>query len=427
MFHCVLVFQFAFALSWRIHIALLRLILTIFAVFGGLNPVNRSFAADEPTDSRIANSRFVTRTGSRLMLDGKQYRFGGANIYWMGITDNIQDERGPTYPTKFQIQNALEAAARMNHRVIRVHTMGISVGCERCLVQGIGQYNREAFETIDYSLQKTAELNLKLIIPLTDQWRYYHGGKWTWVHWASESDSGEISDTNPDLVKNAANDTQGPLSEQKIEQQFYTNESIKRCFKQYITDLLNHSNPLTGLKLKNDPAILAWETGNEIWDAPVEWTDEIARHIKLTVGAKQLVADGSAASGHSIANAAVNSNFVDIVGGHFYNWPNGLDVDFLTQEADIAAKHAKVYVVGEYGWSIKDRKGFLDRVAGHPAIAGDLFWSILPYRIDGSYVEHGSKEYGEDDVSLYFPGIDSRMKDAIRELTDHAARMARAE
>ena len=61
--------------------------------------------------------------------------------------------------------------------------------------------------------------------------------------------------------------------------------------------MLNRVNQYTGLKYKNDPTILAWETGNEINMVPKTgisaWTDEISRHIKLTEGALQLVADGN--------------------------------------------------------------------------------------------------------------------------------------
>jgi hypothetical protein len=30
---------------------------------------------------------FITRSGSQLMLDGKPFRFGGANMYWLGLDE----------------------------------------------------------------------------------------------------------------------------------------------------------------------------------------------------------------------------------------------------------------------------------------------------------------------------------------------------
>ena len=43
---------------------------------------------------------------------------------------------------------------------------------------------------------------------------------------------------------------------------------------------------------KDDPTILAWETGNELYYPTLSWTLELARHIKQDIGAKQLVMDG---------------------------------------------------------------------------------------------------------------------------------------
>ena len=42
---------------------------------------------------------------------------------------------------------------------------------------------------------------------------------------------------------------------------FYTNPHVIDGFKQYIKALLNHVNQYTGIALKNDPAIMGWETG----------------------------------------------------------------------------------------------------------------------------------------------------------------------
>ena len=43
---------------------------------------------------------------------------------------------------------------------------------------------------------------------------------------------------------------------------------------------------------KDDPTILAWETGNELYYPTLSWTLELVRHIKQDIGAKQLVMDG---------------------------------------------------------------------------------------------------------------------------------------
>src|SRR3982074_2072390 len=60
--------------------------------------------AAAPSDS------FVTRQGNRLLLDGRPFRFGGANIYWLGLDENVG---GITYPTHFRIDDALATARDM--------------------------------------------------------------------------------------------------------------------------------------------------------------------------------------------------------------------------------------------------------------------------------------------------------------------------
>jgi hypothetical protein len=61
------------------------------------------------------------------------------------------------------------------------------------------------------------------------------------------------------------------------ENQFYTNPLVISDFEQYISVLLNHINSYNGIAYKNDPTILAWETGNEL-SAPAHWVQTIATY-----------------------------------------------------------------------------------------------------------------------------------------------------
>src|SRR5438477_9807205 len=100
-----------------------------------------------------AQSSFVTRSGTHLLLAGKPYRFGGANIEWLGLAGyGPADPAGPRYPSHFEIDDALTTAKEMGVRVVRSQTMGDSVGCELCLEPLLGQFNQAAFERIDYAL-----------------------------------------------------------------------------------------------------------------------------------------------------------------------------------------------------------------------------------------------------------------------------------
>ena len=67
---------------------------------------------------------FVVRSGSQLLLKGKPFRFSGANIYWLGLDENVD---GLDYPTTFRVDDALATAKEMGATVVRSHSLCISV------------------------------------------------------------------------------------------------------------------------------------------------------------------------------------------------------------------------------------------------------------------------------------------------------------
>lgn len=52
--------------------------------------------------SNIGLSGFVTRQGSRLLLGGEDFRFGGGNCYWLGLDEN-EPPNTVAYPTPFRV------------------------------------------------------------------------------------------------------------------------------------------------------------------------------------------------------------------------------------------------------------------------------------------------------------------------------------
>ena len=127
---------------------------------------------------------FVTRSGSQLLLHGQPFRFAGPNIYWLGLDGNTGSV---AYPTHFRVDDALATAQDMGATVVRAHTLGISVGCSLCVEPSLGVFNDEAMKHIDYAIKSAHDHGIRLIIPLTDNWRYYHGGIHVFTDWRSLS------------------------------------------------------------------------------------------------------------------------------------------------------------------------------------------------------------------------------------------------
>ena len=331
-------------------------------------------------------NEFVQRSGSQLVLHGQPFRFAGANVYWMGLDENVD---GVDYPTHFRINDVLTTAEAMGATVVRSHTLGISIGCAQCVEPALDVFNTRAFEHIDYAIQSANTHRLRLLVPLIDNWSYYHGGRGTFTRWSGLADA----------------------------DMFYTNETVINNFEAYISQILHHVNIYTHRAYKDEPTILGWETGNEL-RAPVSWVQRISSYIK-SIDSHHLVMDGNDLNSEEATEARTHlvlSN-VDMYTGHYYP----LNIGGLKWEAYQTHNANKVFVVGEYDWTNQHGgdalTDFLHEVEQNSAISGDLYWSLFGHDDMGRYVQHN------DGYTLHYPGDDADMRVRVRMLTLHARKM----
>src|SRR5947199_6803777 len=112
----------------------------------------------------LAAALFVNRSGSHLELGGQPFRFGGANVEWLGLVGyGPADKRGPRYPTNYEIDDAMETAREMGARVVRSQTMGDSVGCDLCIEPSRGRFNAAALDRVDYALESARDRGIKIV------------------------------------------------------------------------------------------------------------------------------------------------------------------------------------------------------------------------------------------------------------------------
>jgi endo-1,4-beta-mannosidase len=350
---------------------------------------------------------FVKRSGSHLILNGQAFSFSGANIHWLGIKDN----NGGTYPSHAMIDDAFADANAMGMNVIRSHTLGISIGCPNCLVpdaskipSGVNFINSNAWDSIDYAIKVAKSYNMRLIIPFTDEFHFYHGGIHTFLDWRG------ITDQN----------------------QFYVNQSVITDYKTYIRTIIEHVNSFTGVVNKNEPTILAWETGNELgfdysWDTPqANWTVEMATYIK-SIDPNHLVADGHPSEFKTWLTNEYSSTNIDMYSSHYPR-----TIDWINRDVNFLASYNKVYFYGEYTWiNINDKltsfgsttstdldklNNFLS-ITEDPTknISGDLFWEL-----------YDSGSGGGDAYTFHWPGDDSYMQSASQVLKTHIAKMTKS-
>jgi hypothetical protein len=343
-------------------------------------------SGDAATDDTGPPITFVGRSEAALILDGKSFRFSGTNIYWLGLREISGG--GATYPSHFMVDDALATAALMGATVVRSHTLGASVGCQLCLEPAPGKFNPAAFQAIDYAVQSAKKHHLRLIIPLVDNWHYYSGGKHNFTDWHG--------------IPN--------------ESAFYYNSSVVSDFKQYVSVILNHVNSYTGIAYKDDPTILAWETGNEL-DAPFYWVQAMAAYIK-SIDHHHLLMDGNAGEtrGASLFWQDLKISSIDLYTGHYYP-PS---ISSLHRQAQLVHASDKVFIVGEYDWNTTDGdtlNSFLNEILGNENIAGDMYWSLFPHNDESGYLIQ------DEHYTLYYPGNTPDMRQRIQMLRTHAYAM----
>jgi mannan endo-1,4-beta-mannosidase len=362
------------------------------------------------THAQSLNTSFVTRSGNQLMLDGKVFRFAGTNIYWLGLDENNGGSVGGVhYPTKYAIDDALDTAKETGATVVRSHTLGISVGCPLCLEPSLNSFNDQAFNTIDYAIYAAGQRGIRLIIPFTDGNTpcFYEGCRRTFVNWSYPGS------TNDDL--------------------FFTDAAVINNFKTYITHIVNHVNPYTGVALKDDPTILGWQSGNELDEGTTvttNWLTTVGQHVK-SLDQKHLFIDG----GWAMDSGRLAITTVDMYTRHHYqNWyypgGTGTAIDDDNHYACLAINANKVYFVGEYDWTEQKTtpltlSTYLPNIENYHctgttvnAIAGDLYWSLFPHHDTYGFETHG------DGYTLNYIGNTSWMRNNAQALRTHAFKMS---
>jgi mannan endo-1,4-beta-mannosidase len=297
---------------------------------------------------------FVTRSGTRLLLGGKPFRFGGANVEWLGLAGyGPFDPAGPHYPSHYEIDDALATARELGARVVRSQTMGDSVGCALCIEPELGRFNDAAFEPIDYALRSARAHGIRVIATIVGDDARAGGSGCVYLRWRG------IEVPNCSLVNMAP---------------FWTDETVRRDVEEHITALLNHVNRYTGVAYKDDPTILGWDLLNG-GDSPRDWTSAIVAHLR-SIDRRHLVFS-------SAWNALIPG--VDVCVAFVYpHWSQPLTSHRDERNACRSARHP--FVAYEYGWdrtnypTLRAFRSFLATLARDPYLAGDAFWALQAHR-----------------------------------------------
>lgn len=281
---------------------------------------------------------FVSVDGKQLTLDGNRFKVRGTNSFWLSYQ----------YYDSGVVDEVLQEASKMGLNTLRV--WGFGSGEPALFQPKPGVYNEEAFERLDYVVQRAAEYGIRLIIPLTNYWPDF-GGMDQYVEW-SDSASKRTD--------------------------FYTDETCRELYKQYAETILTRTNTLTDTEYRNDPTIAVWELANEPRNPDAStgdgtvlhgWAHDMAAHLK-SIDPNHLVSTGVEGfvfcngSRYGDAGYWMNSQGYDFIGIH-----DSADVDIATfhlypDHWDISLSDTTQF--------IKDRAREATEELGKPVYAGEF-------------------------------------------------------
>jgi hypothetical protein len=174
--------------------------------------------------SRSRHELFEWENGTRRL-----FRFSSFNA-----ADLIgRADAGPEgYLDPYEQEDQIITAKQMGGRVVRTYTLRVKKPGENApssAIQGNGVYGNQ-FVHLDRALQYANKHKIRLIIPFIDNWEWFGG----------------IDSFN--ALNGVSNNHDA----------FFSDANLRSKFKQVITDVNWRVNSLTGVRYRDDPAILAW-------------------------------------------------------------------------------------------------------------------------------------------------------------------------
>ena len=218
---------------------------------------------------------FVTVVDGQFVRDGKPYTYIGTNFWYGPIL--ASEGRGGDFARLTKELDCLHAMGIDNLRVLvgADGEDGVFSRVEPTLQKAPGVYNDTLLVGLDRFLAELGKRGMQAVLYMNNSWEW-SGGYGQYLEWAT----GEKA-----LIPLI--DGYWPFMQQM--RKFQTSREAQELFYNHVRAIVGRTNSINGKPYKEDPAIFAWQIGNEprcfssekeIQDGFIGWLTESARMIK---------------------------------------------------------------------------------------------------------------------------------------------------
>jgi Endo-beta-mannanase len=288
---------------------------------------------------------FVTVKDGHFVRDGKPYTFIGTNFWYGPIL--ASEGRGGDIDRLRKELDALKALGIENLRVLvgGDGADGVYSRVEPTLQTAPGVYNDTLLVGLDRFLVELGKRDMQAVLYVNNSWEWT-GGYGQYLEWAT----GEK--TLIPLV-----DGYWPFMQQM--RKFQTSQEAQQLYFNHLRNIVSRVNSITGKPYSEDPAIFAWQLGNEprcfsdepeVRDGFIGWMTEAARIVKELDGNHLLSTGNEGLMGceedRELLRAVNEIPGIDYMTIHIwpYNW-SWVRPDHLAEDVDAAIERTKAYLL----------------------------------------------------------------------------------
>jgi mannan endo-1,4-beta-mannosidase len=291
----------------------------------------------------------VGRHDGALLYDRiAPYRATGTNLYYLQqLLSYAQQNQDAT--ALRAVYEVLDDLVCLSLPVARIWGFNDSPRDTSAIRHSPGEgFREEGLRGLDQAVFEAKRRGIRLIIPLVNNWGEY-GGLPAYAAWASQAAGAPVAHDD-----------------------FFGSRQMQQWWKDYALRLLNRINTFTGVAYRNEPAILAWEIGNELRCPSCRGTTRLTDTIRELAGflrplaPNQLISDGGDGFDDDPTAYVGLSNFYAVRGDEGASFSKLADID----ELDLLSYH---FYPRNYGFTTaKETEIWIERHQAIAAVAGKV-------------------------------------------------------